>query len=356
MSTTTRAARARTRPRATKRWKNAARVRFNIETKTDPREPETTKTPGEFVQAIGDRIMNRGHQDRADLQSFDLRTLFLAQVDYPLIRKVVLFGDFGMCQNPGSSDAAAGRTYCDDSTNLQPLDITKPVTEAPNDGNNTPWWPRSAAHPGARGAAAAIGAASVELLGYDDSGMDGRRRATRSRAPTSTRRCAAAAILRREKADVLTIYDANGGYGHPDHIQVHHVGVRAAQLAGTPAVLEATIDRDLLRRALRVMRAARLGAHIQLPDLEQSYTPRSELTHRIDVRRQLPAKRAALLAHASQATADDMDRTIAFLLRLPPPLFRLVLGSEWFVQRNAVRPWPLANDIFTALEGAPAST
>ena len=121
-------------------------MRFNIETKTDPREPETTKTPGEFVQAIGGRIMNRGHQDRADLQSFDLRTLFLAQVDYPLIRKVVLFGDFGMCQNPGSSDAAAGRTYCDDSTNLQPLDITKPVTEASNDGNNTPWlgglyWP-----------------------------------------------------------------------------------------------------------------------------------------------------------------------------------------------------------------------
>ena len=49
-------------PDATKRWKNAARVRFNIETKTDPREPETTKTPGEFVQAIGDRIMKRGHQ------------------------------------------------------------------------------------------------------------------------------------------------------------------------------------------------------------------------------------------------------------------------------------------------------
>jgi hypothetical protein len=41
---------------------------------------------------------------------------------------------------------------------------------------------------------------------------------------------------------------------------------------------------------------------------------------------------------------------------LPPPLFRLVLGSEWFVQRNAVREWPLVNDIFTAVEEAPAST
>ncbi|HEY5959421.1 MAG TPA: esterase-like activity of phytase family protein, partial [Polyangiaceae bacterium] len=133
-------------PDAVKRWKNAARVRFNIETKTDPREPEVTKTPGEFVQAIGRRIMDHGLEDRADLQSFDLHTLLLAQVDFPLIRKVVLFGDFGACPNPNSADAAAGLTYCDDSTNLQPLDIQAPVTETLTDKNNSPWlggmyWP-----------------------------------------------------------------------------------------------------------------------------------------------------------------------------------------------------------------------
>lgn len=206
-------------------------------------------------------------------------------------------------------------------------------------------------------AAAAIGAASVHLLGYDDSGMDGRAPGDAfARADVEYAALRLAAILRRERADVLTIYDANGGYGHPDHVQVHHVGVRAAELAQTPVVLEATVDRDLLRRAARLMRAVRLGAHVPLPALERCYTPRTELTHCIDVRRHLRAKRAALLAHASQATADDMDRTIAFLLRLPPPLFRLVLGSEWFVQRHAVRPSPLANSIFTALEEVPAST
>jgi len=206
-------------------------------------------------------------------------------------------------------------------------------------------------------AATAIGATSIELLGYDDSGMDGLATGDAfARADVELAAARLAKVLLREKADVLTIYDANGGYGHPDHKQVHHVGVRAAQLAGTRRVLEATIDRDLLRRALRVMRAARLGAHIQLPELAQSYTPRSRLTHRIDVRRQLPAKRAALLAHASQAGADDGDRTIAFLLRLPPPLFRLVLGYEWFVQRDCAAHWPLTNDIFTGLEGAPPCT
>ncbi len=133
-------------PQAAKRAKNAARVRFNIETKTDPREPESTQPAGAFVEAIGSRIMERGLQDRADIQSFDLRTLLQAQVDFPLIRQVVLLGDFGMCPNPDSADAAAGLTYCDDSTNLQPLDITKPVSEALSDKNNTPWlgglfWP-----------------------------------------------------------------------------------------------------------------------------------------------------------------------------------------------------------------------
>lgn len=131
---------------AAKRAKNAARIRFNIETKTDPREPDTTQPTGAFVTAIGSLIMERGLQDRADLQSFDLRTLLQAQVDFPLIRKVVLLGDFGLCPNPGSADAASGLTYCDDGTNLQPLDIRAPVTQGLSNRNNTPWlgglfWP-----------------------------------------------------------------------------------------------------------------------------------------------------------------------------------------------------------------------
>jgi len=67
--------------------------------------------------------------------------------------------------------------------------------------------------------------------------------------------------------------------------------------------------------------------------------------------------KAPIVQTAQSRIAERMNwRTIAFFLRLPPPLFRLVLGSEWFVQRNAVREWPLVNDIFTAVEEAPAST
>ena len=70
----------------------------------------------------------------------------------------------------------------------------------------------------------------------------------RSRAPTSTRpRPGSPRILREEHADVLTVYDDHGNYGHPDHVQVHRVGVRAAELAGTRRVYESTMNRDYIR-------------------------------------------------------------------------------------------------------------
>ena len=60
-----------------------------------------------------------------------------------------------------------------------------------------------------------------------------------------------AAILVEEDADVLTVYDSNGNYGHPDHIQVHHVGHRAGELAGTPQVFEATMNHDYIVGLMR---------------------------------------------------------------------------------------------------------
>ena len=53
-----------------------------------------------------------------------------------------------------------------------------------------------------------------------------------------------AGTLRDVDADVLTIYDPHGLYGHPDHIQVHRVGLRAAAIAGVDHVYEATVSRE----------------------------------------------------------------------------------------------------------------
>jgi LmbE family N-acetylglucosaminyl deacetylase len=213
-----------------------------------------------------------------------------------------------------------------------------------------------------RESAAALGVARVEWLGYADSGHDGPVPAD---PPGRTRFCRApveeaaerlAAVLTTERADVLLSYDASGGYGHRDHVRVHAVGQRAAEIAGTPRVLEATVPRDTIARAVRW--AARV---YPFPDgfdprtFERSYTARADITHRIDVRRYAAAKRASMRAHASQASNDGSqsgDRTLAAFLRIPRPLFDLVFGREWF--RDPSAPPSGADDIRTDIfDGLP---
>jgi LmbE family N-acetylglucosaminyl deacetylase len=207
----------------------------------------------------------------------------------------------------------------------------------------------------ARAAAAALGAHRVEFLGYADSGMAGEPSGlARPFSAADPDRAAArlAALLHDERADVVTSYDPAGGYGHPDHVQVHRVGARAAVLAGTPVLLEATVDRTALRRALRlVSRLPGLPAGFDPRLVDAAYTPRDELTHRVDVRAFARPKRAAMAAHASQATAPAGTRTLQLLLRLPLPVFDLVAGREWFRQPGRVPPRRLLDDVFAGLYG-----
>jgi len=159
-----------------------------------------------------------------------------------------------------------------------------------------------------------------------------------------------AEILHEERADVLTVYDAHGGYGHPDHVQVHRVGVLAAELAGTPVVLEATVDRSRLQRVASVLRWLPGVSRLVPPDrFRSAYVARSELTHQVDVRRHLAAKRAALAAHTSQATGGGSVRTLALLLRLPRPVLGLALGREWFRERGRAPGGDLLDDVFASL-------
>lgn len=205
--------------------------------------------------------------------------------------------------------------------------------------------------------ATAVGAQRVEFLGYGDSGLDGGAEPADgseafARADVETAAGRLADLLREERADVLTSYDSSGGYGHPDHVQVHHVGARAAEIAGTPVVLEATVDQDLLRRAVRLAsRVYRFPPEFDRTAFERAYAPRAVLTHKVDVRRYADRKRAAMAAHASQATADSGERTLAALLRLPQPLYRRVLGREWFIERGRIPERPLLDDVFASLRG-----
>ncbi|MEI6620574.1 MAG: PIG-L family deacetylase [Actinomycetes bacterium] len=194
-------------------------------------------------------------------------------------------------------------------------------------------------------AAAVLGVSRTVRLDYGDSGLDGLGTPSITGAPPSVRRpfvqvpveqsaARVAQLLEQEAAAVLVGYDSSGGYGHPDHIRVHHVARAAARLAGTPLLLEATRPRAALSRTVRAAYGLRgvvpALAGLDVDAWRTAYTPKARITHRIDVRPWLEHKRAALAAHASQATADDGARTIEVLLRLPKPVFKMLMGTEWF--------------------------
>ena len=185
-------------------------------------------------------------------------------------------------------------------------------------------------------AAAALGVARVEFLGYVDSGMAG---TPENEAPHSFHRAELdeaaarlAAVLRAEQAATLVTYDEIGGYGHPDHVKVHQVGVRAAELAGTPVVYEATIDRDRVTALMRqAASAGELPADAGGPDFDEATfgMPAARITTRVDVSRQIPAKRAAMAAHESQISPES------WFLTLPVERFALAFGQEEFIRRGA---------------------
>jgi LmbE family N-acetylglucosaminyl deacetylase len=197
--------------------------------------------------------------------------------------------------------------------------------------------------------AQALGCARVVRLGLPDSGWRAEappEATVFSRMPVESAAAGLIDVLREEHADVLTIYDPAGGYGHPDHQQVHRAGLHAAAVAGTPTVLEATLPRERLHRLIRVAAAVPgLLDSVDPDSFARAFTPRRQITHRIDVRAHLEAKREAMAAHASQSTSDIGPRTLALLLRLPPAVFTLVAGQEWFVQRGAR---PTSSSIFAS--------
>jgi LmbE family N-acetylglucosaminyl deacetylase len=189
-------------------------------------------------------------------------------------------------------------------------------------------------------AATALGVHRVVALGFPDGGFDAVdvQRAGRRLAE----------VLLEERADALTTYDRAGGYGHPDHVHVHRVGIAAARLAGTPVVLEATIDRKLLLNAVRLIRFLPGAPRVSSEDFLQAYSDRSQITHRVDVRPYLSAKKSALAAHRSQSVGGSA-RTVRFLTALPSAAMRPVLGHEWFIERGRPAGAELNDDIFASL-------
>ena len=191
-----------------------------------------------------------------------------------------------------------------------------------------------------------IGVDRIEFLGYIDSGMVDTPTSADpwcfSRAEVDHAAARLAVILGEESADALTIYDDHGGYGHPDHIQVHVVGKRAAEIIGLEQVFQSTMNRTLIVESMQ-SRLDELPEGVEAPDFdsEQFGSSIDQITHKVTVEDFLDVKRASMLAHASQIAPDH------FLVAMPEDAFAIGMGTEWYIAEGPVpAEGTLAHELF----------
>ncbi len=183
---------------------------------------------------------------------------------------------------------------------------------------------------------------SAEILGVDtviswahpDSGLHAENPSGFAHMNIESAVTALIDLIHEEHVTVLIGYDPSGGYGHPDHLHTHRIVREASdRLSSGCSLFEATLPREPIAATVRA--AARM--HLTPPEFnprefERAWTPRKEITHRVNVRGFLHQKRAAIQAHASQAHADGTVRTLGVISQLPRPLFAAFMGTEYFVK------------------------
>ena len=176
-----------------------------------------------------------------------------------------------------------------------------------------------------------LGVGHLERLEYHDSGMMGWPGNNLEKAfwqiPIEVAAEPLVTLMERFRPDVLVTYDADGGYGHPDHIQAHRIAMHAAHVTQIPSkIYFAAIPRSAFHTIKAASRAA--GMHYFDGEEDREYgTPDELVTTRVDCTSEVRKKHAALAAHASQ-TADS------FFFKLPDQLFDEVFGMEHFVRHE----------------------
>ena len=197
-----------------------------------------------------------------------------------------------------------------------------------------------------------VGVSDVRLLGYRDSGMAGSPAAEHSRAfilvPVATAATRLVSHIRSIRPHVIVTFGPDGLYGHPDHLHMHDVALRAVQLAAdpshkgrataepwqTPVLYFATFPREdmlaMFDRPNSPLSSLPEDARANLG------TPRSQITHTIDIKPWQVNKLAAIAAHRTQ-TAEGGP-----LAGIPPEVIEWQLSSEYYVR--APLPWSSADN------------
>ncbi len=191
--------------------------------------------------------------------------------------------------------------------------------------------------------------AALQALGVDgpvylggpgrwrDSGMAGAEARGRQRFSDADQREAVGAlveIIRTMRPHVVVTYDPNGGYGHPDHIQTHVVTTAAVAAAGSedhpgvpwsvPKFYWTVISRSAFTAGWEALGPGDLRDDWIVPPPDGDFIelgfPDDEIDAVIDDPDALPAKTAALRAHATQLTVGPTGRTLALSNNIALPI------------------------------------
>jgi N-acetyl-1-D-myo-inositol-2-amino-2-deoxy-alpha-D-glucopyranoside deacetylase len=180
---------------------------------------------------------------------------------------------------------------------------------------------------------------------WRDSGMAGSQARDRQRFSDADQREAVGAlveIIREMRPHVVVTYDPNGGYGHPDHIQTHVVTTAAVAAAATtddypgtpwsvPKLYWTVISRSAFVAGWEALGPDDLRDEWIVPPLDGDLAglgyPNDEIDAVIDDPDALPAKLAALRAHATQLTVGPTGRTLALSNNIALP----ILAQEHYV-------------------------
>jgi N-acetyl-1-D-myo-inositol-2-amino-2-deoxy-alpha-D-glucopyranoside deacetylase len=179
---------------------------------------------------------------------------------------------------------------------------------------------------------------------WRDSGMVGTEARGRERFSDADQRETVGAlveIIREMRPHVVVTYDPNGGYGHPDHIQAHVVTTAAVAAAGSddvpgapwtvPKFYWTVIARSTFTAGWEALGPGdvRDGWIIPPPDGDFGALgfPDDEIDAVIDDPGALPAKIAAMRAHATQLTVGPTGRTLALSNNIALP----IVGQEHYI-------------------------
>lgn len=189
----------------------------------------------------------------------------------------------------------------------------------------------------ARAAGALLGA-RVEFLGYSDSGMASDDLPLGSFAAADVDEAAARLrdLLAELSADAFVGYDEFGVTGHPDHVQTHVVGRRAAELAQQAGMslwrFEGTMGQPQVELIDELM-TSQMPANEEFPGSGlRAGSAEGATLLTVDVGAWIGTKRAAMALHASQIGEESM------FLNVPAEIFAKLWGTEYYLAFTGAGP------------------